>query len=267
MNIIAKYLEQGVLLSPNVYDKVKDGKHIHLQRGELVVTDACLYKIIKPKERPHSIGDIVNMYSERFRFLSPLLADKLSPVSIDKLKDGKAQVVGIFREGELEDFTGTIALLSKTSILEGEVIGAIGHVRNNILLADEIVYPDVPLSNTPIFDKNNTIITIVSDTGASFPRVHCSPSIVEINGVVIQLSGFDVQSEKQAMGMLKRRHIDPISRNPSLESVYLMAKPPDILHVHSDTPFICNYKGATIIASRRGEEISVDLSTRERVQC
>ncbi len=128
-----------------------------------------------------TIEDFVAYFNSRFEKLSKILRKRIRPTPISALRNlngEQVEVVGMVnsvRETqndsaviELEDKTGIVNVLATDrlkdqalELLGDEVIGVIGTVRGRYLIADRIVFPDVPMKERTKFDFG---VVFISDT-------------------------------------------------------------------------------------------------------
>lgn len=268
MDAIRKHLENGHLLSPELYAKVRAGSSLHFNAPDIVITDANVVNHKKSERKTFTVQEITSLYSERYRFLSSIIADKINPISIDKLHEGKAEVIGIVRGPEIEDLTGAIEYECSVPLHEDEVVGARGTLKNGTLKIEEVVYPDVPLTNSPKYAEKQSLIC-VSDGRASHiakerNALHIpfnSYSLVSVDSLRI-LHAPPFATEKDAIQALRRRHLSPTPKDLVHENLFLLKEIPDV--VYSMGPnFTLNYKGVTFVSAERGNAVVMDLATRE----
>ncbi len=128
-----------------------------------------------------SIEDFVAYFNSRFEKLSKILRKRIRPTPISalhRLNGEQVEVVGIVnsvRETqnnsaiiELEDKTGVVNVIATDKLkdqalelLGDEVIGVIGTVRGRNIIADRIIFPDVPMKDRAKFDFG---VVFISDT-------------------------------------------------------------------------------------------------------
>ena len=129
-----------------------------------------------------NVDDFVAYFNSRFEKLSRILRQRFNSVSISNLKKIKSEnveVIGMVKDVretqngnvlvELEDNTDSIRFIAtgklKDTALElmgDEVIGVSGVLRGNNIIADRIVFPDVPLNGNK--KKKDFSIVFISDT-------------------------------------------------------------------------------------------------------
>ncbi len=128
-----------------------------------------------------SIEDFVAYFNSRFEKLSKILRKRIRPVPIStlgRLNGEQVELIGIVnsvRETqnnsaiiELEDKTGIVNVIATDrlkdqalELLGDEVIGVIGTVRGRNVIADRIIFPDVPMNDKAKFDFG---VVFISDT-------------------------------------------------------------------------------------------------------
>ncbi|RLI80131.1 DNA-directed DNA polymerase II small subunit [Archaeoglobales archaeon] len=129
-----------------------------------------------------NVDDFVAYFNSRFEKLSRILRQRFNSVSISnvkKIKSDNVEVIGMVKDVretqngnvlvELEDNTDSIRFIAtgklKDTALElmgDEVIGVTGVLRGNNIIADRIVFPDVPLNGNK--KKKDFSIVFISDT-------------------------------------------------------------------------------------------------------
>ena len=267
MDAIRKYLENGHLLSPELYAKLGTGGSLHFDTSDIVVTDGHIVDYKNPERKALSIREITALYSERYRFLSSIIADKINPISIDKLREGKAELIGIIRDGEIEDLTGAVQYLSSVAFHEDEVVGARGVFKNGVFEMEEVIYPDIPLSNSPRYAEKKSLVCVSAGNVSSIAKERnafhisfSSYSLASVNGLkILHCPAF--ASEKEATQALRRRHLFPASKNLAHENLFLLKEIPDIVYAIGPN-FIVNYKGVTFVSAEKEKAAIIDLATR-----
>lgn len=129
-----------------------------------------------------NVDDFVAYFNSRFEKLSRILRQRFNSVSIanvKKVKSDNVEVIGMVKDVretqngnvlvELEDNTDSIRFIAtgklKDTALElmgDEVIGVTGVLRGNNIIADRIVFPDVPLNGNK--KRKDFSIVFISDT-------------------------------------------------------------------------------------------------------
>ncbi len=128
------------------------------------------------------VEDFVVYFNSRFEKLSKILSSRLQPTPIahlGKARNSTVSVVGIIsdiRSGknahviELEDKTGRVRCIATGKLREiaeelmgDEVIGVTGTLRDRAIIADRIVFPDIPVNGNKKVRKDFSIV-FISDT-------------------------------------------------------------------------------------------------------
>ncbi|RLI73529.1 DNA polymerase II small subunit, partial [Archaeoglobales archaeon] len=127
------------------------------------------------------VEDFVVYFNSRFEKLSRILRNRLRSVPISNLgrfRGERVEVVGMvsnvreINDGyllELEDKTGRITCIATGKLKEtaqellgDEVVGVSGTLRGRSIIADRIIFPDVPLNGRKL--KKDFSIVFISDT-------------------------------------------------------------------------------------------------------
>lgn len=129
------------------------------------------------------VEDFVCYFNSRLDKLSKILRNRIHPVSIShirKVKTEKVNVVGMVTDVkergdryfiQLEDNTGSVGCIAtgKTAeiaseLLGDEVIGVTGTLKGKTIIADRILFPDIPVNGNGEKVKKNFSILFISDT-------------------------------------------------------------------------------------------------------
>lgn len=223
-----------------------------------------------------NIQDFVKTLNDRYAFLQNILMKKLelaNIVSINKCNDGAASIIGMVKEKEekgdkliisLEDPTGEIQVFISKKLGEkislDDVIAIYGEMKDKVLNADKILFPDVPLKPVTFSDDSVKVAFADKDAKADYnvydnkikdmikkKEIEISnPSIFKIGNVIfLLLLGFD------PLEILKKRYV-------SIDNADFLIDPsPDI--VFTDKDINTNYKGISIVSKNK----LIDLKTRE----
>jgi DNA polymerase II small subunit len=151
------------------YDKYTQQKKTQQKKTKLKVT---IVKSHEEEAQKRSIKDFVKLFNYRYSFLSQIIQNRpemRSVISIKRLQDKKEReevcIIGsvlsrrVSKSGHLifdvEDTTGTITVIANkkredvfsiaSSILEDEVIGVKGVNGGNVVFANNILLPDLPV--------------------------------------------------------------------------------------------------------------------------
>jgi len=127
-----------------------------------------------------TIEDFIAYFNSRFEKLSGIIKRRIRPIDISralKMSGERVEIVGMVNNVkefpnyaliELEDKTGSISVIAydrlKETALEllgDEVIGVIGTVKGKSMVADRIIFPDVPVRERK---KSKVGVAFISDT-------------------------------------------------------------------------------------------------------
>lgn len=236
------------------------------------------------------VDDYIEYYTDRFVKLRRMLMEKISPVSINKLKRSRGELwtIGMVKrvsKGKLviEDQTGDIEVKSDMPGLEPDiVVGARGFAANTIFFANEIILPDIPLKRevgkgrgTVAFcfgpcelDKGVKCAFILSEGEADGVKTinnRENPTWLR-NGIKILLyrpSGS--LSIDDAVKRLRFRHLEPSFSGTMKTDNLVIEEAPDIFCFFSNRTETMNYKGVTLIGLSEDGKVYVNLETREIV--
>lgn len=158
--ILSMFLEEGVLIPPDLLEKVDEENYeevLKSLKGEKKTGDEARTPTKAEKKRNEaSVKDFLDYYSRKYEFLKGVLLKKMEAVSINKGKKifSKTSIIGRVKEKTasgfiIEDVTGEAEVATESKgILPGDVIGLKGWFKEGGFLADEVVWPDIPLTNT-----------------------------------------------------------------------------------------------------------------------
>jgi DNA polymerase II small subunit len=155
--------------------EVKKPKQQYKVEGEIKIKD-----ITGRSSCEGGIEDFIAYFNSRFEKLSGILRGRIKPIPISALSKfigERVEVVGIVNDVretqngaiiELEDKTGSINVIvlnglkdQALELLGDEVIGVTGDVRGKSLIADRIVFPEVPIREKVRKDFG---VAFISDT-------------------------------------------------------------------------------------------------------
>ncbi|MFH1229212.1 MAG: hypothetical protein V1678_02175 [Candidatus Aenigmatarchaeota archaeon] len=236
-----------------------------------------IIKSLSPVDR-FTVQDVVRSLNERFSALQSILLRRVEfsdMVSINKLSSGSVSIIGLVKDKverdndilvTMEDSTGDVQVIIPKNIGErlclDDVIAVSGNVSGKTLLADKLVYPDVPIRPVK-YSTESVKVAFLSedkDCGADYLvyknrildnikkkdcRITC-PCMYELEGVLIMnLLGFN------PLDIIRKRYLSKDSTDFIIDPV------PDI--IFTDKEVNSNYKGITIVSLNK----AVDLKTRE----
>lgn len=192
MNLVKKFLEKEILISPSLYKEIrkKDKEELKkflsetpnevlfLSKNEMLGEDPerknlKIIKTNKPTSEKIKVEDIVKIFNKKFVFLKNILEEKMENIiSINKIPNfDEIKAIGMVRKINekiiLEDQTGSIKISFENNppkdIVEDEVIGVEGKSRRGLLKVDKISYPDIPLKKQIQSLRTNEKILFSSD--------------------------------------------------------------------------------------------------------
>ncbi len=170
MDVVKEFFNRGYLLSPSAVEFLKGrdpAEYLNKKYDKIVLSADDLreikmreVKIIKnltsvPEEL--TTETFLNFYNSKYEKMKNIFISKMGGnfVSINKIgKREKVTTIGMVknikeREGkkiiELEDITGSINVIYKGDVELDDVIAVRGMAAGNVIYADEVIYPDVPL--------------------------------------------------------------------------------------------------------------------------
>lgn len=193
MDIIDKFLKKGILISPEIVNKLNpeevdeiinklDDKQLVLTKEVYCLMKSSGVKVLneyKKKSSTKRITNFVDFYNQRFDFLREILRKKLGTdklTSINKLNMGTVLVIGMVRKiedggFELDDSTGSVFCRSNEKVVEDEVIAVKGNYRNE-LHAEKVTRPDIPLNNSVNATEDDCETLFVSDLSSVKKHSH-----------------------------------------------------------------------------------------------
>jgi len=241
----------------------------------LLASDVKILNFFK-KAESFAIHDIVKTLNNRYNFLQDILLKKVelsNIVSINKCSNGNVSVIGLIKDKEekidnyiisLEDPTGEIQVSLGKKIGEkialDDVVAVSGKFSNKILVADKILFPDVPLrpvsyskepAKVAFTDKNvkadyQIYNNKIRDNIKNKEYEITNPCIFKINDVI-----FLIVLDFDPLEVLKKRYVS-IEDND-----FLISPNPDIVLTNKEIN--TNYKGISVVSKNR----LIDLKTRE----
>lgn len=313
--LVKRALDAGILLTPEMLDSLDD------QKLERMILESKQKKTVLADKEPTSRSkllikmgrvipkqemmteDFTKYYNNKYDGIKNILLKKMDAVSINKVRDtyDEVSLIGMVREVTpngfiLEDQTGEIEILSPDPVDVDDVVGVKGSSREGKLLANEIVWPDISLSNQLKKISNISLLLTTKVTPKSRSMIHSSsftlipdledadlneketgrvmtkftnPTTITISStgnemnILVYTPEEDVGQEK-AKEFLKKRHLSP-GRNKITgpDDHFLINTVPDILWLVSPKRFLENYKGVTIISCKAPDAAIANLGTRE----
>ncbi len=287
--LVSRFLEAGVLLSPDVLEQMNDKDVDDIvnrakKNKELVISDIeqqTKVDVVKVKQKKKlSPKDFVDYYQKKHQMLGEILSKKVMPVSINKLGSGQATIIAWVREAgngvlTLEDATGTIEARCDFGGPNKTTLGFRGEAKEGVFFVKDVVYPDIPLkreipkidSDLLLTTNQNKITPPGGDpkkgdiTFVYGDQIKTNPCLSKVtrSGVNVNLLSYEPPkeaSQQNAINYLKNRFIPEDSPNEK----FLLVEVPDVFWLIQDKQFAENYKGVTIVS---GKEVEINLGTRK----
>jgi len=158
---------------------VKEEKKV-VKEKQVVVNGISVKDITGRSSCVGTIEDFIAYFNSRFEKLSSMLRRRIKPVkisSLSKFQNEQVEVVGMVKDVrdlgeyavvELEDKSGVVSVFAMDRLREqalellgDEVIGVIGVVKGKRLIADRIIFPDIPIREKMRKDFG---VVFISDT-------------------------------------------------------------------------------------------------------
>ncbi len=286
---VRELLDRKVLVSPDLLEKAKTKSMeelVKLSSHSIVLTNLesrqeveITGPIKKDKMTP---ADISAFYRSKFTSLKKLLELKIKPISISKASGtfSDIEVTGIVKERNesgfvLEDETGTLNIKYHSQPDIGDVVAAKGFVREGVMFAKDVGYPDIPLKrrigeaerkivlcDRPVSTQADYIFSLIEQANTTLIP---NPAHIKITaGGTAMITAYKPPSPisvKEAEKLLLKRHlmISPAQIACPADS-YAITEVPDVLWIASDKNEKSIYKGVLIVLS---PACMVDLSTKE----
>jgi DNA polymerase II small subunit/DNA polymerase delta subunit B len=314
--MVRRALEAGLLLTPDILETLDEkaldrmiseasgkGRTVLSDRGRQKSNLVIKVRRAQPKNRL-SPEDFVKYYNNKYEGIRKMLLKRLDAVSISNARESYSSVavIGMVRELRhngvlLEDTTGEIDVVIEDGPNVDDVIGVKGVVREGKIIGNELVFPDISLSNTPKRIKDTRILlataltaetrklmesadfVLIPETSGMSERDEkrivtnfTNPTWINISGSgkpenemnILVYRPHGEATREQAIEFLKKRHLSPNrSSITSPEDIFLIDPAPDIFWMVSKSTFSENYKGVTIVSSEGPGAVLVDLETRE----
>ena len=159
-------MQEGFLVSPKLLEQIPEDNLDSIITSIKLSTDLIIenldvqkeeaeFKVKNYKEKNKlKTSDFVEYYSKKYNVLKDIISKKLNPNSIDKAKTfSETSIIGMVYEHTnnglvVEDPTGKIEVrCNRDNVLLNSVLGFTGKIKEGIMIADKIVYPDIPLDN------------------------------------------------------------------------------------------------------------------------
>ena len=297
--ILAQFLKEGLLLSPEALEKITESNTT--QMLEKARSAGALVFSVQEKPAEHSLEvrklhkrlkltpqDYAKYYNARFEGLRNILLRKLEGVvSVSNAKKAASQVttIGMVREHTprgfiIEDTTGWAEVVTKAEdVVPDDVIAVKAGVKEEKLFAEEMIWPDVPMSRKHIRPDMDIVLsekdghkgTIVITPEAVFDLDKKKTSLPDPGWITINTGTGPVTilvykpakpaSQKEALGWLRKRHLSPTREHiRGTEDTFLIEPIPDVLWIVQADKWKESYKGVIMISSDGKEPVKVGLA-------
>ncbi|MBL7205990.1 MAG: hypothetical protein ISS36_00150 [Candidatus Aenigmarchaeota archaeon] len=298
--IVMRFVEKGVLLSPEVLKNINEENiEFYLKKadnqeqtilGNIEKESKVNVKIkrVVVKEKL-LLKNFIKYYNNRYNGLKKILLEKVNPVSINNIKNSFSivAVIGMVKEMResgfiLEDMTGSVEVISKNKVDIDDVIAVKGMRREEKLLENKIIFPNIPKENrlrkidgvkVAFMKKLNKELKadfIFTEEGKEEKNVFTNftnPSWITISRGNNEMNILVYKPEKDVnpnivVDYLVKRHLKPEPQMIKSEEDYFLLEPiPDIMWILSEKKWARNYNGVSII-SCGGGGVLVDLGKR-----
>lgn len=314
-DFLKELTELGILIEPKAIEILKDNPDLldkikKLENKPFIVTEEFLGKMLgqtdfklkilsKEDKVFYSIKDFTDIYVKKYTILKNYLVKRLELKTIVSIahvtNNEETSVIGLVKTktndfAEIEDTTGIIKIIPKeeakekfNNIKEDDVLGVHGIVKDNIIIADNIIWPDVPINyikktelpikvifinNVKITDqiitkfqnRNNYFILINCENQENFLNIYKNktmstnleePAYMEIDNLTILLAK-DINS----LDSIKRRYFKSKLFDFVIEPI------PDVFFVTTNENKTENYKGVILISSKPNSIVEIDAQNR-----
>jgi hypothetical protein len=156
-DILGLFLKNGVLLSPEEFDKVDEKNYMNVLKAKTGGSGGSAADVSTPKTGRITCDAFVRACTGRFKLLKDEILRKTDAVSINKGRKVFSEVTLIGRVKDvvqkgftLEDITGeTDVALENGDVKAGDVVGLKGFFREARFFPKQVIWPDIPLGNAP----------------------------------------------------------------------------------------------------------------------
>ena len=249
--------------------------------------------IQEPKTKTKLIPkDFIEFYNKKYEGRKEMLLKKMQAVSINNTKKAFSEVsiIGMIKEKIpqgfiIEDPTGEIVVVSnEPGLVEDDVVGVSGVVREEKIIYPKIIYPDISLNRKICSIDTEIILTTgFSDKlQADYVFTHdikqkankklfvikpkqCKITMKKKEDTIIILKA-DFPKEidpEEATQWLKKRHL-PHSRKINFNEDDLIIKDiPDILWIISKSKWTKIHKGVIMISMTEKDAARINLRNKE----
>lgn len=278
--ILEMFLKNGIMLSPEEFEAIDEKNYMQALRKMSGEKSGSETVIATPRTGRMTCDQFIRACNAKFEFLRGEILKKTEAVSINKGKKvfSEATIIGRVKESTsrgfiLEDITGEIEVVNENKdVRAGDVIGLKGFFKENRFFPSQVIWPDIPLSNSPALSGIRMTLTTKITEGMA-GTIIC-PEAGKADNVItgfnrlgtIKISKHDARitvlayspagemGEEAAVRMLKKRVIpeEGIVEN-------LIAEIPGILWIFNNgRNWTKNYRGVLIASSDSGSFVEYD---------
>jgi DNA polymerase II small subunit/DNA polymerase delta subunit B len=298
--IVKQFLEEGILLSPDTLGKITENNVERMleraKREKAVVFSfqdekpELMADVMKLQKRVKlSPQDFAGYYNNRFEGLRGMLQKKMEDVvSVANAKKSGSTIttIGMMREQTqrgfiMEDTTGWVEVITKAEdVVADDVIAVKGGVKEEKLFAEEIIWPDVPMShsrNRPDIsiilaekDGHEGEFVITPDAIYGFDKKKTTlpnPGWITISKdslamTVLVYKPDKPATQKEVLAWLRKRHLCPDKNQiRGTDDPFLIEPIPDVVWIISSELWSDNYKGIIVVSSDGKVPAEVSLAT------
>ncbi|MBU0952806.1 MAG: hypothetical protein KKA90_00040 [Nanoarchaeota archaeon] len=275
--IVQRFLVEGKLITPETLSKITEQNiNNFISEKKEPRQDAITISFSYEKEQPTQFKstEVVALYTKRFKKLRDLLMNKISAVSLQHIgkQIGDITVIGRIEKHDpkgflLNDGTGSIVVSTKKNTFLGDVVGVRGRIKEGVLFAIEIIYPDIPLTRKRPHLVGTLTLTTNETTEKNALSIKKGPHIITTNPCWVTVKSnnnngtllyyqpstpIDITTIKE---WLQRRYI-PHPLKPLVGNDPFLLNPiPDIFWVQTNEQFTHAYKGVLIISLGSGKAV------------
>ncbi len=278
--ILELFLKNGILLSPEEFEAIDEKNYMQVFRQRSAVKSGGEISVSVPRSGRMTCDQFIRICNNRFECLREEILRKTEAVSINKGKKVFAEVTIIGRVREItskgftvEDVTGeTEAVCDGKGVAVGDVLGLKGFFRENRFIPSRIIWPDVPLGNSPA--PAGLKMTLTASVAENMHGIIVCPSAEKAANVatgfgrlgtvrvsrhdssltIMAYSSADEVNEEAAVMMLKKRTVpgEDIVEN-------LISEIPGVLWVFNNKRnWTRVYRGVLIVSTDAGSFAEYD---------
>jgi DNA polymerase II small subunit/DNA polymerase delta subunit B len=265
------------------YTLVEDAKRENpfmINRDIVLKAKSSGVKVLKtfsPLEK-FTVQEMVRSLNDRYSVLQNILLRRVEfsdLVSINKISAGSVSVIGLVKDKiekennllvALEDSTGDVQVTIPKALGErlclDDVVAVSGNMSGKMMIADKLVYPDVPIRPVKYSPESIRIAFLSDDKDCSADYVVLRNKIIDkiknrshqmSNPCMYEVEGVSILTllDFNPLDVIRKRYVSKDNTDFIIDPV------PDIIFTDKDVN--SNYKGITIVSFNK----AVDLKSRE----